>query len=193
MIKFTKIILGCTLLASTQVILADDLYRCGNTYQDSPCPNGSSRPINEKPFKPSISNKSVTANGNKAAATKNTTENASKKPKAITKAKPISKTKPITAPVTLKPAPQTESAQTASPSATQPATTPPVSAQTVETQTAPTQKSVEQDIAGDEQGVCSSLKAGLKNIDEQKRKGGNTADLKQQRINLENAMHSAGC
>lgn len=181
------------LLASTQVILADDLYRCGNTYQDSPCPNGSNRPINEKSFKPSISNKSVTANGNKAAITKSTTENASKKPKTTTKVKPVSKTKPITAPVTLKPASQAETAQTAAPVVTRPVTTPPVSAQTAETQTTPTQKSIEKDIAEDEQGVCSSLKAGLKNIDEQKRKGGNTADLKQQQINLQNAMHSAGC
>lgn len=193
MIKFAKIVLGCTLLASTQAVLADDLYRCGNTYQDSPCPKGSSRPINEKPFKPSISNKSVTANGNKAATAQKATVEASKKTKAVTRAKSVSKTKPIATPATLKPLPQAETAQTASRVVKQPVTMPPVSAQTAETQTAPTHKPVEKNIAEDEQGVCSSLKAGLKNIDEQKRKGGNAADLKQQQINLENAMQSAGC
>ncbi|MGB7816954.1 MAG: hypothetical protein WBL28_11465 [Methylotenera sp.] len=48
----------------------------------------------------------------------------------------------------------------------------------------------------DEQGVCSSLKAGLENIASQKRKGGNAAymkDLKQQQNHLEGAMKSAGC
>lgn len=193
MIKFAKIVLGYALLASTQAVLADDLYRCGNTYQDSPCPNGSSRPINEKPFKPSISNKSVTANGNKAATTQKATVEASKKTKAITRAKAVSKTKPVATPATLKPSPQAETAQTASPVVKQPVTMPPAVTQAAPPQATTTQKSIEKNIAEDEQGVCSSLKAGLKNIAEQKRKGGNAADLKQQQINLENAMQSAGC
>jgi len=38
-------------LTCAQDALADDLYRCGNTYQDTPCKGAVSKPINEKPPK----------------------------------------------------------------------------------------------------------------------------------------------
>jgi hypothetical protein len=55
------------------------------------------------------------------------------------------------------------------------------------------QKEVAQE---DAQGMCGALKAGLANIASQKRKGGDAAymkDLKEQQIELENVMKSAGC
>ncbi len=53
--KFAKLALVCMLLASTKVVLADDLYRCGNTYQDLPCQGVVSKPINAAPVrKPAI-------------------------------------------------------------------------------------------------------------------------------------------
>lgn len=43
------------LLTSTKVVLADDLYRCGNNYQDVPCQGVVSKPINAAPVrKPAI-------------------------------------------------------------------------------------------------------------------------------------------
>jgi hypothetical protein len=48
----------------------------------------------------------------------------------------------------------------------------------------------------DPQGICSSLKAGLKNVADEKRKGGDAArmtDLKNQQIQLENIYKSSGC
>jgi hypothetical protein len=45
----------CVILAGAQAALADDLYRCGNTYQDTPCKGVASKPINEaKPKKPNV-------------------------------------------------------------------------------------------------------------------------------------------
>jgi hypothetical protein len=53
--KIAKLALVCMLLASTKVVLADDLYRCGNTYQDVPCQGVVSKPINAAPVrKPAI-------------------------------------------------------------------------------------------------------------------------------------------
>jgi len=67
--KLAKIALFCMLLASIKAILADDVYRCGSTYQDAPCASGISRPINEKPIRASVSQhtlKAATSNGNKS-------------------------------------------------------------------------------------------------------------------------------
>jgi hypothetical protein len=57
-------------LASTQAVLADDLYRCGNTYQDTPCRGVVSKPINEKPAKKSPINNNVASANKKVVATK---------------------------------------------------------------------------------------------------------------------------
>lgn len=54
------------MLAGAQTALADDLYRCGNTYQDTPCKGVVSKPINEKPAKKSSVNNNVAPAGKKA-------------------------------------------------------------------------------------------------------------------------------
>ncbi len=71
---FTSLI-ACVVLAGAQTALADDLYRCGNAYQDTPCKGVASKPINEKPTKkPPVSNniapasKKVIANNSATAA-----------------------------------------------------------------------------------------------------------------------------
>ncbi len=101
-------------------------------------------------------------------------------PASVIQPEPVAPAAPVAAP-----APPTPDAPIAQPPT--PATKP-------TTQVAPaTQK---EDIQGDTQGICSSLKAGLANIAGQKRKGGDAAtmkDLKDQQDNLESVMKSAGC
>jgi hypothetical protein len=58
----------CLVLASAQIALADDLYRCGNTYQDTPCKGVVSKPINEKPAKKSPINNNVAPTSKKVIA-----------------------------------------------------------------------------------------------------------------------------
>jgi hypothetical protein len=53
-----------------------------------------------------------------------------------------------------------------------------------------------EDVQDDPQGICSALKAGMKNVADEKRKGGDAArmtDLKNQQIQLENLYKSSGC
>jgi len=297
-------IIVCLLVLFAQNALAEDMYRCGNTYQDTPCKGGGSKPINKKPFKPSPVNNSsvskkeiasntpasaadadckkqgeaakliiklrdsgVTADEQIAIATdsaavarikdaysrsgsafqvQNAVEreclqqeqktsltskwmaqakrllgfgtNSGAAPthtvaKEKVKQKPISKTattKPLppqpTAQVEPQVAPAAMPEQSGPLAVIQPevvAPTAPVAAApdtpiakptVVATQPAPSaQKEESQD---DPQGMCTSLKAGLKNIAEQKRKGGSAAmmkDLKAQQNNLEGVMKSAGC
>jgi hypothetical protein len=212
MFKLAKIALVCTLLASTRAVLADDVYRCGKVYQDSPCAGGNSKPMNEKPFRPSITQHSSKIGSNKAA-TSQTTAGSGNKAHAKTK-KMLSKSKPVAAPEqieteveTTQNTSATSNAQTilSPPTITSPTAinTPATSDSSKPTSAEPIQKpaekpnsekpSTEKQVAGDDQGVCSSLNAGLKNIAEQKAKNGNSADLKQQQKNLESAKKSAGC
>lgn len=207
-LNLAKIALVCTLLASTGAVLADDVYRCGKLYQDSPCAGGNSRPMNEKPFRPSVSQqstKSATSNQNKPSA---------KPKKMLGKRKPAAAPE-LTAPVEIETtqntsttnSPVTAAQAVLAPAAAKPplaekptpiTSVPAVNAapakvidKAIEAQ--PAQKLAEKEVVADEQGVCSSLNAGLKNIAEQKAKGGNIADLKQQQKNLESARKSAGC
>jgi hypothetical protein len=203
-----KLALVCTLFASTGEALADDVYRCGKVYQDAPCAGGTSRPINEKPFRPSVNQQNTKHVTNHASSHTSSSENKlhAKAKRMVGKRKPIAAPEPETqvettqntsttnsptaaaqavmAPAT-NPAPTTNSAPAANPA---PAT---VVDRSIEAQ--PAQKVAEKEVVADEQGVCSSLNAGLKNIAEKKAKGGNTADLKQQQKNLESAKKSAGC
>ncbi|MEQ1599286.1 MAG: hypothetical protein ABL880_07975 [Methylotenera sp.] len=48
MLKVFASLIVCVILASGQTALANDVYRCGTTYQDTPCKNAASKPINEK-------------------------------------------------------------------------------------------------------------------------------------------------
>jgi hypothetical protein len=200
MFKLAKIALVCMLFASTEAALADDVYRCGKVYQDSPCAGGNSWPMNEKPFQPSVTqhpSKTVTISGNKPYA----------KPKKM-----LSKRKPVAVPKPSEPAVEIETTQNTTPTdnpiaAAQAVMAPsenpapaadPAPAKVVDkpAEAQPAQKMAEKEVVADEQGVCSSLKAGLKNISNQKAKGGGAAtmkDLNQQQRNLEGAMHSAGC
>ena len=287
-----------------QTALADDLYRCGNTYQDTPCKGVVSKPINKKPFKPAPVNTSSVSKKDTASNTPASTADANCKKQgeaakliiklrdsgvtadeqiAIatdsasvarikdtysrggsafqvqnaverecmqqqqktsltskwmaqakqmlgfgtnsgaaathTAAKNKAKQNPISKTATAKPLPPQPTAQVepqaapaampeqsgplsviqpevvapTAPTAAAPDT--PIAKPTVvATQPAPTaQKEENQE---DPQGMCTSLKAGLKNIAEQKRKGGSAAvmkDLKAQQSNLEGVMKSAGC
>jgi hypothetical protein len=56
-------IIMCVILAGAQTAFAVDMYRCGNSYQDTPCKNTTSKPINEKPDR-----KSVTTSPSKTAS-----------------------------------------------------------------------------------------------------------------------------
>jgi hypothetical protein len=60
MLKVFASLVVCVILASGQTALANDVYRCGTTYQDTPCKNTASKPINAKPER-----KNVTANVSK--------------------------------------------------------------------------------------------------------------------------------
>ncbi len=212
-LKLAKIALVCTLLASTGAVLADDVYRCGKVYQDTPCAGGNSRPMNEKPFRSSANQQNterVTA-----VTTDNTrghTSSNENKPHAKHK-RMVGKRKPVAAPETTETQVETmqNTSTTNSPTAAAQAVLAPaenpaptenpapaanrapakVVDKSIEAQ--PAQKTAEKEVAADEQGVCSSLNAGLKNIAVQKAKGGNTADLKKQQKNLESAKKSAGC
>jgi hypothetical protein len=63
LLKVFASLIVCVMLAGAQTALADDLYRCGNTYQDTPCKGVASKPINEKPAKkPPINNNVAPAN-----------------------------------------------------------------------------------------------------------------------------------
>ncbi len=57
-------------LTCAQAALADDLYRCGNTYQDTPCKGVVSKPINEKPPKKPAFTITPISDTKKAVATK---------------------------------------------------------------------------------------------------------------------------
>ncbi len=212
-----RIVLVCTLFASTKMVLADDVYRCGKVYQDSPCAGGNSRPINEKPFRPSIDQRSSKIEPNKTAPSK-ATASSGNTAHAKTKQK-LSKRKPAATPEhteaqaeaqseatrqsektqseTTQNASATTNAQTvlSPPTITTPAViNPPVVTDSSKpTRAEPVQETPEKESASDEQGICSSLNAGLKNIAEQKAKGDNSRDLKQQQKNLESAKKSAGC
>jgi hypothetical protein len=216
MFKLAKIALFFTLLASTEAVLADDVYRCGKVYQDSPCAGGNSRPMNEKPFRPSINQQNTNHGSNHTTSNTTSSENKphAKPKKMLSKRKPVAAPEPTEAQVettqnttlttntntitnnptaaaqavmapAANPAPATDSVPAAN-SAPAKVVDKPIEAQ-------PAQKTAEKEVVADEQGVCSSLKAGLKNIAEQKAKSGNTADLKQQQKNLESAKQSAGC
>jgi hypothetical protein len=260
-------IFALVLLVFSQSILADDLYRCGNTYQDTPCKNAvSSKPIGGS----SVNKKSahidykVTKNNNTVPAVVNVdckqrresakkimrmreagktvddqlnaepdsasqvlikdvyshngssfqvqnaieheciqqqeksrlsekqmmeskrlkgAESASVKESAINK-KRLSPTPAALAATVLQP-PATKQAKPVQPAPT--AMSIPANLQNSTTQ------KVDQE---DTQGICSSLKSGLQNISNQKRKGGDATfmkDLNQQQLNLESAMKSAGC
>ena len=54
MLKVFASLVVCVILASGQTALANDVYRCGTTYQDTPCKNATSKPINAKPERKSI-------------------------------------------------------------------------------------------------------------------------------------------
>jgi hypothetical protein len=213
MLKLAKIALVCTLLASTKAVLADDVYRCGKVYQDSPCAGGNSRPMNEKPFRPSIIQHSPKIESNKAA-TSSVNKPYAKPKKVLSKRKPVAAPDPTEAQVeTTQNTSTTNNNPTAAAQAVLAPAAPPLPDEnpalaknsapvansapakiidkSIEAQ--PAQKTAEKEVAADEQGVCSSLNAGLKNIAEQKAKSGNTADLKQQQKNLESAKKSAGC
>ncbi len=200
-LKLAKIALVCTLLASTGAVLADDVYRCGKVYQDTPCAGGNSRPMNEKPFRPSISQhptKAETSSENKphvkpkkvlskrkpAAAPEPTETEIETTQDSSTTDNPIAAAQAVLAPAA-NPTPAAIQVPTANPAPAK------VVDKSIEAQAA--QKTAEKEVVADEQGICSSLKAGLKNIAEQKAKSGNTADLKQQQKNLESAKKSAGC
>jgi hypothetical protein len=49
MLKVFAGLVVSVILASGQTALANDVYRCGTTYQDTPCKNAASKPINAKP------------------------------------------------------------------------------------------------------------------------------------------------
>ncbi len=111
--------------------------------------------------------------------------------KSTAEPKPVAEPTPPPAPIV-----QPEQAAPAAPT--------PAPAPTVETAppepTPPAQPVAKKPVAkaaqDDNQGMCDSLKAGLKNISEQKHKGGDDAlmqDLKQQEDNLKSVMDSAGC
>jgi hypothetical protein len=60
----------------------------------------------------------------------------------------------------------------------------------------PTPAPAQEQAQDDPQGICSALKAGMKNVADEKRKGGDAArmtDLKNQQIQLENIYKSSGC
>jgi hypothetical protein len=54
MLKVFASLVVCVILASGQTVLANDVYRCGNVYQDTPCKNATSKPINEKPERKNV-------------------------------------------------------------------------------------------------------------------------------------------
>jgi hypothetical protein len=62
----------CLIVMAAQAALADDLYRCGNTYQDTPCKGVVSKPINEKPAKKSPINNNVAPASKKVVTSNNT-------------------------------------------------------------------------------------------------------------------------
>ncbi len=248
------------LLLFSQSILADDLYRCGNTYQDTPCKSAaSSKPISKSAVKNSakqtgntpVTNKKQTSleanidckqrgesakkimrmreagktvddqlkaepdsasqalikdvynRSGSSFQVQNAIERECTQQKQKTKltSKWMAETKRLlgigTAPAKssansktkLPPTPAEQAATLLQP--TPPSMQPAQAAQKTITAEKDNQQNQE-----DEQGVCSSLKAGLENIASQKSKGGNAAhmkDLKQQQIHLEGAMKSAGC
>jgi hypothetical protein len=49
MLKVFASLVVYVILASSQTALANDVYRCGTSYQDTPCKNAASKPINAKP------------------------------------------------------------------------------------------------------------------------------------------------
>lgn len=61
MLKVFASLVVYVILASSQTALGNDVYRCGNVYQDTPCKNGASKPINAKPERKNVSKTSQTA------------------------------------------------------------------------------------------------------------------------------------
>ncbi len=49
MLKVFASLIVCVILVCVQPAVANDVYRCGTSYQDTPCKNAASKPMNEKP------------------------------------------------------------------------------------------------------------------------------------------------
>ena len=202
---------------------SDEVYHCGkNTYQSMPCAYTKTKAAADKQAEPEKTTKNV-KNPNALnkpkplamepkveplpAPTKPVQPIVTKKPavaappalKSAPKPAPKQETKPVVdAPVSKPPATLPEPAPVKAPepvTAPEPVAPPVAEPEPIQAPVAEPEKTEEAPPKSQtDLGVCDSLKAGLDNIENQKKSGaGDAADLNRQQKELEKVMKQSGC